>query len=199
MLGRLKYRYSYGQNQLKHAVESAHIAGMLASELGADVNIARRGGLLHDIGKAIDQETEGTHATIGADLARRYGVNPAVIHCIEAHHEEVAPSTVEAVVTIIADAVSGSRPGARRESLEQYIKRLQALEGVASSFDGVEKCYAIQAGREIRIIVKPEAIDDLGAVRLAKDVSKKIEESLEYPGQIKVTVIREKRAIEYAK
>jgi ribonuclease Y len=198
-LGRLKYRYSYGQNQLKHAIETAHIAAMLAEELGADANVARRGGLLHDIGKAIDQETEGTHATIGAQLARRHGLSPAVVHCIEAHHEEVEPASVEAVIAIIADAISGSRPGARRESLEQYIKRLQALEAVASSFDGVEKCYAIQAGREIRIIVKPDDIDDLGAVRLAKDVSKKIEETLEYPGQIKITVIREKRAIEYAK
>jgi ribonuclease Y len=198
-LGRLKYRYSYGQNQLKHAVETARIAGMLADELGADANIARRGGLLHDLGKAIDHEVEGTHALIGAEMARRHGVIPAVVHCIEAHHEEVEPSSVEAVITVIADAISGSRPGARRESLEQYIKRLRALEEVASGFQGVEKCYAIQAGREIRIIVKPEDIDDLGAMRLAKDISKKIEETLEYPGQIKVTVIREKRAVEYAK
>ncbi|MGQ9572922.1 MAG: ribonuclease Y [Dehalococcoidia bacterium] len=198
-LGRLKYRYSYGQNQLKHAVETAHIAGMLAEELGADANIARRGGLLHDLGKAIDHEVEGTHALIGAEMARRHGVSPAVVHCIEAHHEEVEPATVEAVITMIADAISGSRPGARRESLEQYIKRLRALEEVANGFDGVDKCYAIQAGREIRIIVKPENIDDLGAMRLAKDISKKIEETLEYPGQIKVTVIREKRAVEYAK
>jgi ribonuclease Y len=198
-LGRLKYRYSYGQNQLKHAMETARIAGMLADELGADANIARRGGLLHDLGKAIDHEVEGTHALIGAEMARRHGVIPAVVHCIEAHHEEVEPSSVEAVITVIADAISGSRPGARRESLEQYIKRLRALEEVASGFQGVEKCYAIQAGREIRIIVKPEDIDDLGAMRLAKDISKKIEETLEYPGQIKVTVIREKRAVEYAK
>jgi len=198
-LGRLKYRYSYGQNQLKHAIETAHIAGMLADELGADANIARRGGLLHDVGKAIDQEVEGTHALIGAEMARRHGANPAVVHCIEAHHEEVEASTVEAVITIIADAISGSRPGARRESLEQYIKRLRALEEVANGFQGVDKCYAIQAGREIRIIVKPEDIDDVEAMRLAKDISKKIEETLEYPGQIKVTVIREKRAIEYAK
>jgi ribonuclease Y len=198
-LGRLKYRYSYGQNQLKHAIETARIAGMLADELGADANIARRGGLLHDLGKAIDHEVEGTHALIGAEMARRHGVIPAVVHCIEAHHEEVEPSSVEAVITVIADAISGSRPGARRESLEQYIKRLRALEEVASGFQGVEKCYAIQAGREIRIIVKPEDIDDLGAMRLAKDISKKIEETLEYPGQIKVTVIREKRAVEYAK
>jgi ribonuclease Y len=198
-IGRLKFRYSYGQNQLKHAVETAHIAAMLADEIGADPNIARRGGLLHDLGKAIDQEMEGTHALIGADLARRHNANPAVVHCIEAHHEEVEPATVEAVITIIADAISGSRPGARRESLEQYIKRLRALEEVGNGFEGVEKCYAIQAGREIRIIVKPDEIDDLGSVRLARDVSKKIEESLEYPGQIKVTVIREKRSVEYAK
>jgi len=198
-LGRLRYRYSYGQNQLKHAVETAHIAAMLAEEIGADANVARRGGLLHDLGKAIDQDIEGTHALIGAEMARRYGLSPAVVHCIEAHHEEVEPASVEAVITLIADAISGSRPGARRESLEQYIKRLQALEEVANSFDGVDKCYAIQAGREIRIIVKPDEIDDLGAVRLAKDISKKIEEKLEYPGQIKVTVIREKRAVEYAK
>jgi ribonuclease Y len=198
-LGRLKYRYSYGQNQLKHAVETAHIAGMLADELGADANIARRGGLLHDLGKAIDQDVEGTHALIGAEMARRHGVSAAVVHCIEAHHEEVEPSTVEAVICIIADAISGSRPGARRESLEQYIKRLRALEEVANGFPGVDKCYAIQAGREIRIIVKPEEVDDLEAMRLAKDISKKIEETLEYPGQVKVTVIREKRAIEYAK
>ncbi len=198
-LGRLKYRYSYGQNQLKHAVETAHIAAMLAEEIGADANVSRRGGLLHDLGKAIDQDVEGTHALIGAEMARRHGLSPAVVHCIEAHHEEVELASVEAVITIIADATSGSRPGARRESLEQYIKRLQALEEVANGFDGVDKCYAIQAGREIRIIVKPEEIDDLGAVRLARDISKKIEEKLEYPGQIKVTVIREKRAVEYAK
>jgi ribonuclease Y len=198
-LGRLKYRYSYGQNQLRHAIETARIGGMLADELGADANIARRGGLLHDVGKAIDHEVEGTHALIGAEMARRHGVSPAVVHCIEAHHEEVEPNTVEAVIVIIADAISGSRPGARRESLEQYIKRLRALEEVGNSFDGVDKCYAIQAGREIRIIVKPEDIDDLKAMRLAKDISKKIEETLEYPGQIKVTVIREKRAVEYAK
>jgi ribonuclease Y len=198
-LGRLKYRYSYGQNQLKHAVETARIAGMLAEELGADANVARRAGLLHDVGKAIDHEVEGTHALIGADMVRRYGLSPAVAHCIEAHHEEEELNSVEAVITIIADAISGSRPGARRESLEQYLKRLRALEEVANAFQGVDKCYAIQAGREIRIIVKPEDMDDLGAMRLAKDISKKIEETLEYPGQIKVTVIREKRAVEYAK
>ncbi len=198
-LGRLKYRYSYGQNQLKHAVETANLAAMIAHELGANVEVARRGGLLHDLGKAIDHEVEGTHAILGAELARRHGVQPAVIHCIEAHHEEVEPSSVESVITIVADAISGSRPGARRESLEQYLKRLEALEAVANGFPGVEKSFAIQAGREIRIIVKPEEIDDLGAARMAKEISKRIQESLDYPGQIKVTVIRERRSVEYAK
>lgn len=198
-LGRLKYRTSYGQNQLMHAVESAHIAAMLAREIGADVNVARRGALLHDLGKAIDREVEGTHALLGADLARRFGVQEAVAHCIEAHHEEVRPSTIEAVVVQVADSISGGRPGARMESLESYIKRLEALETVATSFEGVEKAFAIQAGREVRIIVKPEEIDDLGSMRLARDVSKKIEETMEYPGQIKVTVVRETRATEYAR
>jgi ribonuclease Y len=198
-LGRLKYRTSYGQNQLKHAVETAALGVIMANEMSADVNVVRRGCLLHDIGKAIDHDVEGTHAIIGAELARRYGVNPAVVHCIEAHHEEVEPKTVEALIVMIADAVSGGRPGARRESLEHYIKRLEALEVVANAFAGVEKSFAIQAGREIRIIVKPEDIDDLGAMRLARDVSKKIEECLEYPGQIKVTVVRETRAVDYAR
>jgi len=198
-LGRLKYRYSYGQNQLKHAVETANLAAMIAHELGANVEVARRGGLLHDLGKAIDHDVEGTHAMIGAELARRHNVHAGVAHCIEAHHEEVEPSSVEAVITIVADAISGSRPGARRESLDQYLKRLEALEEVANAFPGVEKSFAIQAGREIRIIVKPEEIDDLGAGRMAKEISKKIEESLDYPGQIKITVIREKRSVEYAK
>jgi ribonuclease Y len=199
VLGRLKYRTSYGQNQLKHAVETAHLAAMLAYELGADVYVARRAGLMHDIGKALDHEVEGTHALIGAELLRRYGVSPAVVHCVAAHHEEEEPQTVEAIITMVADAISGSRPGARRESLDQYLKRLEALESLANSFAGVEKSFAIQAGREIRIIVKPKEVDDLGAMRLARDVSKKIEEALEYPGQIKVTVVRETRAIEYAK
>lgn len=197
--GRLKYRTSYGQNQLKHAVESAHIAAMIAEEIGADVNVCRRGALLHDLGKAFDHEVEGTHALLGADLARRHKVSPAVVHCIEAHHDEVEPRTVEAIVVQIADAISGSRPGARQETLEHYIKRLEALEGVAKSFSGVEKAFAIQAGREIRVIVKPEEIDDIEAMRLARDVSKKVEETLEYPGQIKVTVVRETRAVEYAR
>ena len=198
-LGRLKYRFSYGQNQLRHAVETANLAAMIAHELGANVEVARRGGLLHDLGKAIDHDVEGTHAMIGAELARRHNVHAGVAHCIEAHHEEVEPSSVEAVITIVADAISGSRPGARRESLDQYLKRLEALEEVANAFPGVEKSFAIQAGREIRIIVKPEEIDDLGAGRMAKEISKKIEESLDYPGQIKITVIREKRSVEYAK
>ena len=198
-LGRLKYRTSYGQNQLMHAVESAHIAGMLAEEISADINICRRGALLHDLGKAIDHEVEGTHALIGADLARRFGVSPPVVHCIAAHHEEEELQTVEAVIVQIADAVSGSRPGARMETMEHYIRRLEALESLANGFQGVEKAFAIQAGREIRIIVKPEEVDDLASMRLARDISKKIEESLEYPGQIKVTVVRETRAVDYAK
>jgi len=198
-LGRLKYRYSYGQNQLKHAVETANLAAMIAHEMGANVEVARRGGLLHDLGKAIDHEVEGTHALLGAELARRHGVHPGVIHCIEAHHEEVEPASAEAIITIVADAISGSRPGARRESMDQYLKRLEALEAVANSFPGVEKSFAIQAGREIRIIVKPEEIDDLGAARMAREISKRIQESLDYPGQIKVTVIRERRSVEYAK
>jgi ribonuclease Y len=198
-LGRLKYRFSYGQNQLGHAVETANLAAIIAHELGANVEVARRGGLLHDLGKAIDRDTEGTHAMIGAELGRRHNVHAEVVHCIQAHHEEVEPSTVEAIITIVADAVSGSRPGARRESLDQYLKRLESLEAVANSFPGVEKSFAIQAGREIRIIVKPQEIDDLGANRMAKEISKKIEESLDYPGQIKITVIRERRSVEYAK
>ena len=167
--------------------------------MGADVNICRRGALLHDLGKAIDHEVEGTHAILGAELAKRYKVSPAVVHCIEAHHDEVEPETVEAVIVQIADAISGARPGARQETLDHYVQRLEALESVANEFKGVEKAFAIQAGREIRVIVKPDQIDDMEAMRLARDVSKKIEESLEYPGQIKVTVVRETRATEYAR
>jgi ribonucrease Y len=199
VFGRLKYRTSYGQNQLKHAMETAHLASIIAAEIGADVDVARRGGLLHDLGKAVDHEVEGTHALLGADIARRYNVNPAVVHCIEAHHEEVEPSTVEATVVMMADAVSGSRPGARRESYDRYVKRLQELEEIANGFDGVDKSFAISAGREVRVIVRPDDISDLDAMRLARDVSKKIEETMEYPGQIKVTVIRETRAAEYAR
>ncbi len=198
-LGRLKFRYSYGQNQLNHAVETANLAAMIAHELGADVEVARRGGLLHDLGKAITHEVEGTHAQLGAELARRHKVPEPVVHCIEAHHEEVEAGSVEAIITIVADAISGARPGARRESLDHYIKRLEALEEVANAFPGVDKSFAIQAGREVRIIVKPEEVDDLGAQRMAKEISKSIQESLDYPGQVKVTVIRERRSIEYAK
>jgi ribonuclease Y len=199
IFGRLKFRTSYGQNQLKHAVETARIGGMIAHEIGANVEIARRGCLLHDLGKAVDHEVEGTHAMIGADIAKRYGLPPAVVHCIAAHHEEIEPSTTEALIVIMADSVSGGRPGARRESLEHYIKRLEALEGIANSFPGVERSFAIQAGREVRIIVRPNDIDDLGSMRLARDVAKKIEETLQYPGQVKVTVVRETRATEFAK
>jgi ribonuclease Y len=199
LLGRLKFRTSYGQNQHAHAIETAHIAGMIAAELGADVNLAKAGGLLHDIGKAIDHEVEGTHAIIGADFAKRYGVNAKVINCIASHHHEVEQECVEAYIVEAADAISGARPGARRESLETYIKRVKTLEEIANSFDGVEASYALQAGREVRIIVRPEAMDDLASLRLARDVARKIEETMQYPGQIKVQVIRETRAVDYAK
>lgn len=199
VLGRLKYRTSYGQNQLHHAVEVAKLASVISSELGADVDLSKAGALLHDLGKAMDHNTEGTHAMIGAEFARRYGVHPKVINIIASHHHEVDQESVEAVIVEAADAISGARPGARREDMEQYIKRLRALEDIANSFKGVSQSYAIQAGREVRIIVKPEDIDDLEATRLAKDIAKKIEETMQYPGQIKVTVIRETRAIEFAK
>ncbi len=199
LLGRLHFRTSYGQNQLAHTIEVAKISSLLAAELGADEEIARMGGLLHDIGKAVDFEIEGTHATIGAELARRYGVTAAVVNCIESHHHEVEQNSVEAIIVEAADAISGARPGARRESLEHYIKRIRTLEEISHSFTGVEEAYAIQAGREVRIIVKPGDIDDLDALRLSQNVARKIEETMEYPGQIKVTVIRETRAVEYAK
>jgi ribonuclease Y len=199
LLGRLKFRTSYGQNQLDHAVETAHLAGIMAAELGANVQVAKTGALLHDLGKAVDHEVEGPHALIGADLARRYGISPAVINCIEAHHAEAEADSLEAVVVEAADAISGARPGARRESLEAYVKRIKALEEVAGSFDGVGESFAIQAGREIRIIVKPEQVDDLAAIQLSKNVAKAVEENLQYPGQIKVTVIRETRAVDFAK
>jgi ribonuclease Y len=199
LLGRLKYRTSYGQNMLQHAIECSFIAGSIASEIGADVLVAKTAALLHDIGKAVDHEVEGPHALIGADIARRLGRSPKVVHAIAAHHYEEEPQTVEAFIVAVADAISGGRPGARRETVESYIKRLEALEEVANSFDGVERCFAIQAGREVRIMVKPGDVDDLGAARLARDVVKKIEESLEYPGQIKVTVIRETRAVDFAR
>lgn len=199
ILGRLKFRTSYGQNVLKHCLEVSYLAGLMASEIGADVKIAKRGGLLHDVGKAIDQETEGTHVSIGVDLAKKYGENEKVIHCIEAHHGGVEYHSIEAMIVQAADAISAARPGARRESLENYIKRLTDLENIANSFKGVEKCYAIQAGREIRVMVKPDQINDDEALFLAKDIAKKIEETLQYPGQIKVNVIRESRSVEYAK
>lgn len=198
-LGRLKYRTSYGQNQLAHAVEVARLSAILAAELGADVEVAKAGGLLHDLGKAMDHNTEGTHASIGAEFARRHGVHAAIVNTIESHHHEVEQQSVEAIIVESADAISGARPGARREDLEQYIKRLKALEEIANSFKGVSQTYAIQAGREVRIIVRPEEIDDLASTRLARDIAKKIEETMQYPGQIRVTVIRETRAVEFAK
>jgi ribonuclease Y len=198
-LGRLKFRTSYGQNQLAHAVETAQIASVIASELGANLDLSRAGGLLHDLGKAMDHEVEGTHASIGAEFARRHGVNAQVVNIIASHHHEVEQESVEAVIVEAADAISGARPGARRESLEDYIKRVRALEDIANSFKGVVESYALQAGREIRVIVKPDDIDDLDATRLARNVAKKIEEGMQYPGQIKVTVIRETRAVDYAK
>jgi len=199
LIGRLKYRTSYGQNQYQHALECAHIAGILAAELGADVRLAKTGALLHDIGKAVDHQMEGPHAAIGAELAKRYGVSQQVVDIIAAHHQEVETDSLEAIIVSIADAISGSRPGARRESLESYVKRITALEEVANSFKGVAESFAIQAGREIRILVKPEEVDDYTAIMLAKDIARKVEETLEYPGQIKVTVIRETRAVDYAK
>jgi ribonuclease Y len=199
LLGRLKYRTSYGQNVLTHSIETASFSGMMAAELGADVNIAKRAGLLHDVGKAVDREVEGTHAAIGADLVKQWEKSPEVVQGIAEHHLENASTGVWGYIISAADAISSARPGARRESLENYLKRLTALEDIAISFKGVEKSYAVQAGREIRILVKPEEIDDLGSMRLARDVAKKVEEALDYPGQIRVTVIRETRATDYAK
>lgn len=199
LLGRLKYRTSYGQNVLRHSIEVSHLAGTMAAELGADVNLAKRAGLLHDIGKSVDHEVEGTHVTIGADLAKKYKESKEVIHCIAAHHNDIEPQTIEAVLVQCADAISGSRPGARRESLDNYVKRLEKLESIADGFNGVEKAFAIQAGREVRIMVKPEVIDDAGTVFLAKEVAKQIENEMDYPGQIKVNVVREMRSVEYAK
>src|SRR4029077_5661888 len=199
LLGQLKYRTSYGQNVLKHLIESAHIAGMMASELRLDPMLLKRCTVLHDIGKALTHEVEGSHALIGAEIARRYGENEDVVHAIEAHHNEVEVRTVEAVLTQAADAISGGRPGVRRESLEAYVKRLERLEQIAQAQPGVEKVYAMQAGREIRGMVKPGAVDDVGAQVLARDVARQVQDELTYPGQIRVTVIRESRATEYAR
>lgn len=199
MMGRLKFRTSYGQNQLAHAVEASKLAGILAAEIGANVELSKLGGFLHDIGKAMDHNQDGTHAGLGAEFCKRYGVNPVVLNAIASHHHEVDQETVEAVITEAADAISGARPGARREDLEAYIKRIRSLEEMSMSFDGVQQAFAIQAGREVRILVKPEVIDDLSSARLARDIAKKIEETMQYPGQIRVTVIRETRSTEYAK
>ena len=199
LLGRLKYRTSYGQNSLAHSIETSYMSGMIASELGADVAIAKRAGLLHDIGKAVNHEVEGPHATIGADLVKQWDKSPEVVQGIAEHHLETSDISLWGFIVSAADAISSARPGARRESLDNYLKRLKDLEDIANSFKGVEKAYAIQAGREIRILVKPEDIDDLGSMRLARDVAKKAEETLQYPGQIRVTVIRETRAVDYAK
>ena len=199
MLGRLKYRFSYGQNVLTHSVEVAILAGMIATEAKANIEISKRAGLLHDLGKAVDFEIAGPHAQIGADIVKKWEKSPDVVQAIAAHHGEVEMSTAESFIVSAADAISGARPGARREALEQYLKHLEALESIANSFAGVERSYAIQAGREIRIMVKPEEIDDIGSMRLARDIAKKVEESLNYPGQIKVTVIRETRVVDYAK
>ncbi|MBM4416996.1 MAG: ribonuclease Y [Chloroflexi bacterium] len=200
LMGRLKFRTSYGQNVLNHSVEVAHLAAMIATEIGADVTVARTAGFLHDIGKAMDHEVEGPHALIGADVLKRFGTKSArVIHAVAAHHNEEELQSIDPIIISAADAISGARPGARRETVESYIRRLEALESVASSFPGVERSFAIQAGREVRIIAIPEQVDDLGSVRLARDIAKKIEETLEYPGQIKVTIIRETRAVDYAR
>ncbi|MFH1387399.1 MAG: ribonuclease Y [bacterium] len=199
LLGRLHYRTSYGQNVLQHSVEMSHLAGMLASELGVNINLAKRAALLHDLGKAIDQDTEGTHTRLGVMFAEKAGESPEVLHAIEAHHNDVAPRTVEAVIVQVCDGISSARPGARRDTLEAYVKRLEKLETVAKSFDGVEKVYAISAGREVRVIVQPEKINDDLAAKLAHDIAKKVEAELEYPGEIRVTVIRETRTSDIAK
>lgn len=199
ILGRLKYRTSYGQNVLKHSLEVSYIAGILAGEVGANVTLAKRAGLLHDIGKAVDHEVEGTHIQIGVDLAKKYRESEDVIHCIAAHHNDVEPHTIEAVLIQAADAISGARPGARRETLEAYVKRLEQLEEIANSFNGVEKSFAVQAGREVRIIVKPEVVTEEATVLMAKEIAKRIETDMVYPGQIKVNVVRETRQVEYAK
>jgi ribonuclease Y len=199
LLGRLKYRTSYGQNVLQHSIEVAHLAGLMAGELGADVNLAKRAGLLHDIGKAIDHEVEGSHVTIGGDIAKKHKESDKVIHAILAHHGDIEPKTIEACLVQAADGISAARPGARRENLESYIKRLEQLEEITNSFKGVERSFAVQAGREVRVIVKSDAVNDDETILMARDMAKQIEDTMEYPGQIKVNVIRELRAIEYAK
>ncbi|MFH1743020.1 MAG: ribonuclease Y, partial [bacterium] len=198
LLGRMKYRYSYGQNMIPHLREVTFLAGSMAAELGADVTLAKRGALLHDLGKAVSSEREGSHAVVGAEIAKRYGERPDVVNCIAGHHEDVPMETVESVLVQVADAISAARPGARREVLDTYVKRLEQLETIADSFTGVERAFAIQAGREIRIMVEPDEIDDQEAVKLGYDIAKKIEEEMEYPGQIKITVVRETRAVSFA-
>lgn len=199
ILGRLRYRTSYGQNVLRHSIEVSNLAGIMAAELGADVALCKRGGLLHDIGKALDHEIDGTHVSIGVDVAKKYKESKGVIHCIQAHHNDVEPETIEAIIVQCCDAISGARPGARRESLDNYVKRLEKLEEIANGYEGVEKAFAVQAGREVRIIVKPDVIDDVKAMYMSKEIAKQIEQDMQYPGQIKVNVIRETRAVEYAK
>ena len=199
MLGRLRYRTSYGQNVLQHSIEVSHIAGMMAAELGADVQTAKRAGLLHDLGKSIDHEMEGTHVQLGVEFARKYKEKEEIIHAIEAHHGDVEPKTPLAFIIQACDAISAARPGARRENVESYVKRLENLEEISSSFEGVEQAFAVQAGREVRIMVKPDVISDDQVILLARSIAKKIEDTLDYPGQIKVNVIRESRAVEYAK
>jgi ribonuclease Y len=199
LLGRLKYRTSYGQNVLQHSLECSLLAAHMAAELSANVNVAKTSALLHDIGKAVDHEVQGPHAIIGADIVRRLGRSAAIVHAIAAHHNDEEPQTVEAFLVQAADAISGGRPGARRETIDLYIKRLDALETIATSFSGVQRAFAVQAGREVRVMVQPDAIDDLASIQLANSLAKKIEENLQYPGQIKITVIRETRAIHYAR
>ena len=198
-LGKMKYRTSYGQNVLKHSIEVSYLAGVIAGELGADISLARRAGLLHDIGKSADHDKEGSHVSIGADLCKKYKESDLIINAVESHHGDVEPTNIISIIAQIADAISGARPGARRETLESYVKRLQNLETIADKFEGVEKSFAIQAGRELRIVILPEQINDAGLPILARDIAKRIEEELEYPVQIKVSLIRETRAIDYAK